>query len=341
MLASKWTEPLGRIVEQKEKPVVASRINRAIELLAQDQAIYYVGAHTGHVLTRAQGREDAGTWADYINVGMEHGAFDMTGLSEYLQGLVERGPTRSGHRTPTVIVEAPVNGIDAANVRFNAWQFRQILGRGAHGVLLCQAENAGAVRAFVEACRYPHHIEGTDPSLPSPLVRMRGEAGVRRSSPNAGEARLLGIGTRGRGSEATAAPIWGISEAEYRERCDPWPLNPAGELLLGVKLESPEGIAHCEEILAVPGLGFAEMGPGDLGLALGYRDMPRDPYPPEMQEARDTVFRACRDNGVAFLEIGTPETIAQKLDEGVRVIAGHREESARIGRAHQRRAMPE
>ena len=28
---------------------MASRINRAIELLAQDQAIYYVGAHTGHV----------------------------------------------------------------------------------------------------------------------------------------------------------------------------------------------------------------------------------------------------------------------------------------------------
>jgi len=26
---------------------VRSRINRAIELLAQDQAIYYVGAHTG------------------------------------------------------------------------------------------------------------------------------------------------------------------------------------------------------------------------------------------------------------------------------------------------------
>ena len=37
-------------------------------------------------------------------------------------------------RTPAVIVEAPVNGTDAANVRFDAWQFRQILGRGAHGV---------------------------------------------------------------------------------------------------------------------------------------------------------------------------------------------------------------
>ena len=312
---------------------MASRINRAIELLAQDQAIYYLGAHTGHVLSRAQGREDAGTWADYINVGMEHGAFDMAGLAEYLQGLVEGGPTRSGHRTPTIIVEAPVNGTDEANIRHNAWQFRQILGRGAHGVLLCQAETAGAVRAFVESCRYPHHAQGVDPSLPSPLARMHGEAGAPRPP-------ALGVGTRGRGSEATAAPIWGISEAEYREHCDPWPLNRAGELLLGVKLESPEGIAHCEEILETPGLGFAELGPGDLSLALGYREMPRDNYPPEMREARERVFRACRDNGVAFLETATPANIAAKLDEGVRVIAGHSEEAARLGRTHQKRTMP-
>jgi 4-hydroxy-2-oxoheptanedioate aldolase len=312
---------------------MASRINRAIELLAQYQAIYYLGAHTGHILSRAQGREDAGTWADYINVGMEHGAFDMTGLAEYLQGLVEGGPTHSGHRTPTIIVEAPVNGTDEGNVRYNAWQFRQILGRGAHGVLLCQAETAGAVRAFVESCRYPHHPEGVDPSLPSPLARMRGEAGGTRPP-------ALGTGTRGRGSEATAAPIWGISEAEYRERCDPWPLNQAGELLLGVKLESPEGIAHCEEILRTPGLGFAELGPGDLSLALGYLEMPRDNYPPEMREAREHVFRACRENGIAFLETATPANIASKLDEGVRVIAGHSEEAARLGRAHQKRRMP-
>jgi 4-hydroxy-2-oxoheptanedioate aldolase len=312
---------------------MASRINRAIELLAEDQAIYYVGAHTGHVLTRAQGREDAGTWADYINVGMEHGAFDMTGLAEYMAGLVEGGPTRSGHRAPSIIVEAPVNGTDEANVRFNAWQFRQILGRGVHGVLLCQAETPAAARTFVESCRYPHHPEGVDPALPSPLARMRGE----RRAP---DASFIGTGTRGRGSEATAAAIWGISEAEYRERSEPWPLNPEGELLLGVKLESPEGIAQCEAILAIPGLGFAELGPGDLSLALGYREMPRDNYPAEMHEARERVFRACRKNGVAFLEIGTPGNIIAKLDEGVRVIAGHSEEAARLGRAHQKRAMP-
>jgi 4-hydroxy-2-oxoheptanedioate aldolase len=198
---------------------VASRINRAIELLAQDQAIYYVGAHSGHVLTEAQGREDAGSWADYINVGMEHGAFDMTGLGQYMQGLVAGGPTRSGHRSPAVIVEAPVNGIDEADIRYNAWQFRQILGRGVHGVLLCQAEMPAAVRAFVESCRYPHHLAGVDAYLPTPLQRLRGETGPVWKTQSAGEARRLGLGTRGRGSEASAAAIWGISEAEYRERC--------------------------------------------------------------------------------------------------------------------------
>jgi 4-hydroxy-2-oxoheptanedioate aldolase len=311
---------------------MAQRINRAVELLQQDQAIYYTGGHSGHVLTRAQGREDALTWADYINVGMEHGAFDLAGLGEYMQGLIEGGPTRSGHLTPAVIVEAPVNGTDAANIRFNAWQFRQILGRGVHGVLLCQAESADAVRAFVEACRYPHHGAGIDPAMPTPVERMHGAVRARGVP--------LGIGTRGRGSEATAAPIWGLSAEEYLERCDPWPLNPAGELLLGVKLESPEGIAQCERILEVPGLGFAELGPGDLGLALGYRAVPREPYPPPMQAARDRVFAACRTNRVPFLETCSPTTIARKLDEGVRVIAGHDEATARLGRAHQLRTMP-
>ena len=117
------------------------RTNRAIELLEQDQAVYYVGQHSGHVLTHAQGREDASTWADYINVGMEHGSFDMAGLAEYMRGLVDGGPTNSGHRTPTVIVEAPVRGIDEAGVHANTWQVRQILARGVHGVLLCQAES--------------------------------------------------------------------------------------------------------------------------------------------------------------------------------------------------------
>lgn len=323
-----------------EGDTVAPRINRAIELLETDQPIYYTGGHTGHVLTYDQGKIDAHTWADYLNVGMEHGAFDMSGLEAYMKGLVDGGPTASGHRTPTVIVEAVVNGTDEANVRFSSWQFRQILARGVHGILLCQAETAGAVRAFVEACRYPHHLEGVDPYLPTPLARMQGAPSIAVPRLDPTGHPYLRVGLRGKGSEPSAVPIWGVTGDEYLQKCDPWPLSPHGELLLGVKLESPEGVANCEEILDVPGLGFAEMGPGDLSLSLGYLQMPRDPFPPEMQAARDRIFTACRARGIAFLEGCTSENIAGRIDEGVRVIAGGREEIARIGRAHSRRTMP-
>jgi 4-hydroxy-2-oxoheptanedioate aldolase len=115
--------------------------------------------------------------------------------------------------------------------------------------------------------------------------------------------------------------------------------QPARRALAGGQAGSPEGIANCEEIIAVPGLGFAEMGPGDLGLSLGYVTVPRDPYPQEMRQARERVFAACRKHHVAFLETAMPEDIIAKLDEGVRVIAGQSEESAIIGRAHQKRTM--
>ncbi|MCY4092257.1 MAG: aldolase/citrate lyase family protein [Caldilineaceae bacterium] len=292
---------------------MAKRVNRAIELLENGQPIYYVGAHTGHVLTHAQGREDAATWADYINVGMEHGSFDMGGLERYMEGMVEGGPTPSGHRTPTVIVEAPVEGTSADVVRYNGWQFRQILARGVHGILLCQAETPEAVAAFVEGCRYPINRIGVDAGL--------------------------GVGRRGVGSEPTAAAIWGVDYADYLDKADPWPLNPEGELLLGLKIESAAALPRIEEILAVPGIGFAEMGPGDLSISLGYRHRP-EPWPQEMQEASQRVKAACEANGVAFLQGASPENVAEQIDSGVRVVGGHNEETARIGRAYTNRQMP-
>ncbi len=289
------------------------RLNRAIELLEMEQPIYYTGGHTGHVLTHKQGKQDARTWADYINVGMEHGCFDMTGLAAYVQGLIDGGPTPSGHRTPTVIVEAPVEGTTGEMVRYNAWQFRQILARGVHGILLCQAESAEAVRAFVEACRYPINRIGV------------------------GEG--LGEGRRGVGSEPTAAGVWGMDRDEYLAKADPWPLNPQGELLLGLKIESVAALPHIEEILSVPGIGFAEMGPGDLSMSMGYRKRPV-PLPAAMEEVRQRVRAACHANGVAFLEGATPATIAKVIDEGALVISGGQEDTARAGRAYTGRTMP-
>jgi 4-hydroxy-2-oxoheptanedioate aldolase len=292
---------------------MANRVNRAIELLDQGQPIYYSGAHTGHVLTREQGTKDAAIWSDYINVGMEHGSFDMGGLESYMQGMAEAGPTASGHRTPTVIVEAPVEGTSAEIVRYNAWQFRQILARGVHGILLCQAETPEAVAAFVEACRYP-------------INRIGVGAGLQQ-------------GRRGVGSEPSAAAIWGVDYETYLDSADPWPLNPEGELLLGLKIESAAALPRIEEIFAVPGIGFAEMGPGDLSISLGYRRRPPE-MPPEMQEASERVQAACQANGVAFLQPASAENVTARIDAGVRVMGGHDPETARVGRAYTKRQMP-
>ena len=133
------------------------RINRAIELLEQGQPIYYTGSHSGTEGSYEQGVKDAQTYADYISYDMEHAPFDVKGLAEYMRGLTAGGPTKSGHRTPAVIVNVPVNGTDEAVVRANAWMFQQVLATGVHGVLLTHADTPGAVRAFVEAVRLPIH----------------------------------------------------------------------------------------------------------------------------------------------------------------------------------------
>ncbi len=293
---------------------MAERINKAIELLDQDQPIYYVGGHTGAELSYESGQSLAKTYADYINVGMEHGVFDMAGLDQFMRGLVENGPTNSGHSTPAVIVEMPVEGNNADVIRANAWQFRQVLARGVHGILLCHAESPEAVKAFVEICRYPFHTIGV--------------------------GTQLDVGRRGSAGQGSAAPIWGVSDDQYLEKADPWPLNPKGELMLGLKIENKRALQNVEMTIRVPGIAFAEWGPGDMGMSFGYRNIP-SPYPVEMLEARDRVFLACKAAGVAFLEGASPNDVSDSIDQGVRIFsAGSTGEVADAGRSYTNRSMP-
>src|SRR5438477_2374274 len=252
----------------------AKRINRAIELLSQGQPIYYTGSHSGTTGSFEQGKKDAQTWADYISYDMEHAPFDVKGLAEYMRGLAEGGPTKSGHRTPAVIVNVPVNGTDEAAVRANAWMFSQVLATGVHGILLTHADTPGAVRAFVEAVRLPIHKQGVD--------------------------RGISEGRRGVHGVPTAAPIWGVSTAEYLDKADAWPLNPNGELLLGLKLEDKYALANAEANLRVPGIAFAEWGPGDMALSLGVLG-PNAGEAPAMRAARNKVFAATKANKIFFL----------------------------------------
>jgi 4-hydroxy-2-oxoheptanedioate aldolase len=292
------------------------RINKAIELLAQGQPVYYQHQPGGPQLDYERGRALAKTWADAIFVDMEHGAFNVSALDAFIRGLLEHGPTASGHRIPAVIAQVPVDGSSEAVVRANAWQFRQVLATGVHGVLLCHAENPEAVRTFVESCRLPFH---------QPAV-------------GAG----LGEGRRGSGGQGSAAHVWGISQQDYLQRAEPWPLNPNGELLLGIKVENRRALERAEDSTRVPGLSFAEWGPGDMGFSFGLPDAHDPPYPPKLEAARERVRAATKAARIHFLNMVSPEDVVAQLDAGVMFCApGPRgEEAARIGRAHTRRLMP-
>jgi 4-hydroxy-2-oxoheptanedioate aldolase len=297
-------------VAETPKP---KRINKAIGLLEQGQPIYYSGSHSGTAGTFDQGVKDAQTYADYISYDMEHAPFDIKGLADYMRGLVAGGPTRSGHRTPAVIVNVPVNGTDEATVRANAWMFSQVLATGVHGILLTHADTPGAVRAFVEAVRLPIHKQGVDHGIAE--------------------------GRRGVHGAPTAAKIWGVSEREYLDRADAWPLNPDGELLLGLKLEDKYALANAEENLKVPGIAFAEWGPGDMALSLGVRGSGNvAETDPRMFAARARVFAACKANKVFFLNAMNSNVI-DLIKEGV-MIGPASQENAEIGRRYTKRPMP-
>ena len=258
------------------------RVNSAAAKLASGEPLFYTGAHAGAELTYAAGVAAADTWADYINIGMEHGPLDLAGLGQYMRGMASvRTPT------PPVLVELPFEGRSVDLVHANAWQIRQLLTLGVHGFLLCHAEQPDAVQAVVQAMRYT----------------------------------FVG-GSRGSGGQDAAAAIWGVTPAEYLQLADPWPLNPNGELLLGLKVENQRALANAELTTAVPGVAFAEWGPADMSMSHGFYDVPVDLERGELQAARLRVFDACKAAGIAFLDGCTEANLAAKLAEGVRISPG-------------------
>jgi 4-hydroxy-2-oxoheptanedioate aldolase len=303
------------VVAQTAERTKPKRINQAIELLAEGQPIYYTGSHSGTTGTYEQGMKDAQTYADYISYDMEHAPFDVKGLQEYMRGLVAGGPSRSGHRTPAVIVNVPVNGMDAEAVHANAWMFSQVLATGVHGVMLTHADDPGAIRAFVEAVRFPIHHEG---------VGVDG----------------LPEGRRGVHGVATASQIWGVSVEEYEEKADPWPLNLNGELLLGVKEEDKYALANVDENLKVPGIGMAEWGPGDMAMSLGVRAQGEAAIQdPRMVAARSKVLAACKANHIFFLNSVSAQDVVSMIKEGV-MVGPASPETAAIGRKYTNRRPP-
>jgi 4-hydroxy-2-oxoheptanedioate aldolase len=295
---------------------LAKRINKCIELLEQGQPFY--ATHPSE-LTYEAGVKDSQTWADMLMMDFEHHPFDTIGLVNYMRGLRDGGPTPSGHLTPTVLCTLPSNATTPEEVKYNAWQARHVLSAGVHGILHTHTRTAAAVKAFVQITRYPFQTLERD---------------------------VIGEGLRGAGGQNPAAGIWGLSGPEYAKAADPWPLNPGGELILGLKIEDRHCLENVDEIAAVPGIAFAEWGPGDMGMSFGNPDAHDPPYPEEMNEARDTIKKALDKNGVGFYASWADDsmTLEERVDYSIDVVGvrmmGASPEWAAYGRKKTGRTMP-
>jgi 4-hydroxy-2-oxoheptanedioate aldolase len=287
------------------------RVNRIIDLWLKNQPVYYAQISGGGY---EDGKRLAATKADYITYEMEHGPLDFKELREFMRGLVDAGPTRTGHKTPPVIVTLPIAGTTDA-LRANAWMIQQALAAGVHGILLCNAESPEAARLMIEASRYPF------------APRVDG----------------LAQGTRGNGSQGYAAQMWGVSAQEYMRIAEPWPLNPDGELLFGLKIENPRADANVESSVRVPGIAFAEWGPGDHGFFLLGRPgtyQGGGETAPQMAAVRRRVLNATKAAGVKFLNACNENTVIEQLKEGVMICTGGDSPAADKGRAFTKRTDP-
>jgi 4-hydroxy-2-oxoheptanedioate aldolase len=115
-----------------------------------------------------------------------------------------------------------------------------------------------------------------------------------------------------------AARYWGLTQQEYYDRADVWPLNPQGEILAMLMIEDVSAIDRLPEILKVPGVGVVVIGEGDLSQNLGY---PRQYEHPVVREAMTTILRICQDHNIPC---GHPHVdsanVERTVQEGFRFI---------------------
>jgi 2-keto-3-deoxy-L-rhamnonate aldolase RhmA len=86
-----------------------------------------------------------------------------------------------------------------------------------------------------------------------------------------------------------------------RERREPWPQNPEGELFVVAMIESAKGVENAKEIAAVAGLGAIE--------------------PVHLSEVDTKAIVAfCKEKGVYLATEAEPEDVGVRIAEGYRLI---------------------
>lgn len=258
-------------------------LNPVIDKLAKGQPVFGLQA-AGLSLqgARAAARSDA----DFIYVDMEHNPLDFPALQMFLLGMGDKGLVlKKGSLQPNVALFArfPPEADQAS------WVVKQALDIGLMGYIFSGVETREQALAAVQSMRYPQ----------------------KRGSP-----RMEPAGKRGSGA-ANATWAWGISGEEYERRADLWPLNPDGDLLAIVMIESAEGLKNLDQILSVPGVGMVFIGAaGDLHLSLGVAQ-----NSPEVEAARQTILKGCLAHNVACGMTPTNAADAvRRLNEGWKML---------------------
>src|SRR5262245_26709080 len=259
-------------------------LNPVIEKLAAGKP--FIGFQTSN-LSPENARTMARADADYVYVDMEHTPMDFTALNQFAVGMVDKAAAlKKGNPQPNMALFArfPPYGREGAE-----WIAKQALDAGLMGVIFNGVDTPAQALLAVQAMRYPQ----------------------KRTSKYQTPAGLRGYGP------AAAAWVWGISTQEYERRADVWPLNPDGDLLAIMMIETTEGIKNVDAIAAVPGVGAFFIGAGsDLRQALGVEE-----NAPEIEQARQTILRACLARNVACgLTETTAAGISRRLAEGWKMI---------------------
>jgi len=254
------------------------RLNRTIETLEADQPVF--GLFTGN-FSLANARGLARSELDFLFIDMEHSAFDLETLQTFLVGMTDKArilEKGNAQMDVTPLVRIPPSG--GENIE---WVVKQVLDMGAFGIVFPYVETRAQAELSVRAMRYPQ---------------------VR------GDAAMAPTGLRG-ASPAIAGWFWGTGD--YMQRADVWPLDPRGELLAVIQIESRAGVENIEEIAAVPGIGAIFIGPSDLSISYG---VPGQRDHPDVAGAMDRVLAACQANDVPCGLTTNAGNVADYLDEG-------------------------
>jgi 4-hydroxy-2-oxoheptanedioate aldolase len=225
--------------------------------------------------------------ADFLFNGSMEGGVDRAigGVTDFVKATADAGALT---KTPfprfahPLMVKTPKIAPDTAAAVQN---ISRELNLGVSGIMFVETESAEEVRAGIAAMRF----------------KSRG-------------------GTRS--DEVGMAPsIWGMSEQEYKQKADLWPLNPDGELVNWTIVESKEGLAHVREIAQVKGIGVLWPGAGTLrGVfsttnAAGERVLDQAGW----ENAIQTVLSACKEFHVPCGFPATPADIELRMKQGFSV----------------------